>query len=208
MKKMISQFLNDDKRNLLLPEWDLILNKLLNGAVYCSEYKYAHMFSGKSQRFTEDHILREGYHTAVNSLPKDIQSSIKKYTIDPEEKYDQSVYTDIQTAIERMRPLNVELILYRGQTDEYLDSQWWISASTSFQIAIEQFTEVEENCCVIVLKVQPGIKILPVYEFKKNLHSWEQEVVIEGGGKLKFLREDEIGNIKAFIYQYSPATTF
>lgn len=167
----------------------------------------AHMapdiFSGKSQNMVEDHIKNMGSHTAVNGLPRDIKRSIKKYTIDPEEKYDPAIYADIQTAIEQMRPIDVELVLFRGQSEEEIDPQWWISTSTSFRIAIEQFT-VEEDCCLIVLKVQPGIKILPVYEFEKNRQAWEQEVIIKGGGELKFLREDRMGRMATFIYQYGP----
>ncbi len=164
------------------------------------------IFSVDSQLSVEEYIENRGYNSAVNRLPINIKNSIKEYTDNSERKYDPIIYGNIKKALEKMQPIDTELILFRGQDDDELNPEWWISTSTDHKIAIDQFTN-SPNCCLLILKVQPGLRILPVYEFNENENAWEQEVIIEGGGVLKPRGEGELGKLSTFTFNYSIDTT-
>jgi hypothetical protein len=92
-------------------------------------------------------------------------------------------------------------VLFRGQDREELYPEKWFSASTEQTIAIEHFTATD--CCLIVLYIQPGVKMLPVYEFEHNFFQWENEVIVQGGGYVQFVDQDFTGAMPTYTYKYS-----
>ena len=94
-----------------------------------------------------------------------------------------------------------EIAVFRGQERDELDPKYWFSASTEQAVAIEHFTATD--CCLFVLYVQPGVRMLPVYEFERNFSKWENEVIVEGGGYLQFVEQDFTSAMPTYTYRYA-----
>ena len=139
-------------------------------------------------------------HHKINALPQPIQDAIIAYTQDPDYRYQEGYYKKIDNAISQMPPSKEELVVFSGQAGKKPNTKRWFSASTNQTVAIEHFTA---DCCLIVLYVQPGVKMLPVYQFEQNAYKWESEVLIQGGGYLQFVNQDITGAIPTYTYRYS-----
>ncbi|KKL19820.1 hypothetical protein LCGC14_2461620, partial [marine sediment metagenome] len=155
----------------------------------------------RHRRITEKYFNDRRYHRQVNGLPESIQDALKAYTQTPSYKYKRVYYAQIKTGISQMPKSTEELVVFRGQGTDEINPKYWFSASTEQEISLEKFTAV--HCCLFVLYVQPGVKLLPVYKFERNFNKLENEVIVEGGGYLQFVDQDFTGAMPIYTYRYS-----
>jgi len=126
---------------------------------------------------------------------------LEQYVANPDTKY--SVYDSINQDIQRMPPLDEELIVFRGSKRNISESQIndkgilqkWISASIKQEVALD-FINNNNECCLYIIHLKPGVKIIPVFKLKENENNdtfdsyrWEQEIIIEAGGVFEFIGE-------------------
>jgi hypothetical protein len=86
----------------------------------------------------------------------------------------------IDSIFQRVTKLKVPVRLYRGQKEDVMTGDSYISTSRALNAALK-FSD--NTCCVYVLDVQPGVAVLPLFEVSKL--SDEYEVLIERNCILK-----------------------
>ena len=164
--------------------------------------------------------MLEKHFSYVNSLSDDIKKSLNQYT--------KSYYSNINTYLREggLRERNTEifmkkltenisnidtafkfapaisdsLTLYRGQEFEIFDTKSFTSASTVLESAY-RFFELFEGCCLYVITLSPGSKILPLRHISEEPS--EEEILIDRNGRF-FITNTEIKQISSqsmkFIY--------
>jgi hypothetical protein len=159
--------------------------------------------------------ILEKYKNDVNNLSESIRDAIYTYVLHSHSKYgndfvegkvnimplDTQVYEKIQRALISMEPIREEVVVYRGQNLDYLDTDSWFSTSINKNISIE-FTE--NNCCLFVIHLQPRIKVLPVYYIDSiKEYKFEEEVIVQGGGYLEEINQEIVNGLKIIHCKYS-----
>jgi hypothetical protein len=160
------------------------------------------------------HKILEKYKNDVNNLSESIRGAIYTYVLQSHSKYgdefvegkvniiplDTHVYEKIQRGLSSMEPIKEEFVVYRGQNRDYLDTDSWFSTSIDKNISIEF---AENNCCLFVIHLQPGIKVLPVYYIDSvKEYKFEQEVIVQGGGYLEEINQEIVNSLKIINCKY------
>lgn len=151
---------------------------------------------------------------AVHDLPVDIKASLRWYTTDAYEKFNQKIRKEItlsntekmnQKNIDRafsmVPPLKNSIVVYKGKkSDKMYSDKSYISTSLLYD-QTKQFRRVA--CCVVKITVSPGSKILPLRDTSDAAS--EEEVLLDRGGTL-LVTGSEINheNMKIIYATYVP----
>jgi hypothetical protein len=85
-----------------------------------------------------------------------------------------SMIDTIDSIFQRVTKLKVPVRLYRGQKEERITGDSYISTSRALDVAA-MFSG--DTCCIYVFDVQPGVAVLPLFDVSETPH--EHEVLIE-----------------------------
>jgi hypothetical protein len=143
---------------------------------------------------------RPEYRNITTKFTEKILQSFLNYV--EEYVYNRKDENNITKAINKMYMIENEIILYRGQDNGPIlnTSDRWFSTSLDIFVPLrDEF--IKSDCCLFVLYIQPGVKLLPYYKIFNYKN--EYEVFVQSGGKLEFIKQDFTKNIKTFHYKYS-----
>lgn len=130
------------------------------------QYKYVKMLDSEVKlslrRYTQE------YYTNIN---KYLRGHIKRL-----DKEHQQIIDDIQDAFSDCTPLSDSIILYRGSTRSELNPNSYLSTSLDWETAM-RFKR--DDCCVYVITVSAGCKVLPLIDVSE--HSHESEILLNIG---------------------------
>ena len=145
----------------------------------------------------------------IESLSKNMQNSIKKYTkdeyyesindkIDNKEylnQEEQDIVNALKLAFENVPPLEDSITVYRGITKDFIPRKSFISTSIDKDVAIN-FANDRTLCCLLIIHIPPGEKILPLYTISANKH--EKEVLLNTNLKFYVTPHSKTNGYKTF----------
>ena len=146
----------------------------------------------------------------VNSLSTNMKNTMKKYTRD--EYYEsindkmsqnkvltqqeQDIVDSINLAFEHVPPLTAPITVYRGLTREPIDNRTsFISTSLEVETAVN-FANDRLKCCILIIHVPAGEKVLPLFPISANEH--EKEVLLNSYSKFYLSKHPNIHGYKAY----------
>jgi arsenate reductase-like glutaredoxin family protein len=111
--------------------------------------------------------------------------------------------SDIDSIFEQVHPLDEPLTLYRGIDNErYVDDIAFISTTYDMDVAT---TYSGDECCIIVLNVPVGAKVLFVESISQNKD--DKEVMLNRGGSFSVTRVASVSKKKHIFVSYVPPDT-
>jgi len=159
-----------------------------------SSISYMDLLSDKIKESITWYTHSEGYYQEFNyRLRNNLElTTVQKYHLE-----------NLLNAFEDAPKLSYPLVVYRGVEDENFDySKQFISTSLNKDTA-ETFSTQE--CCIYVITILPGVKILPVYLISNRVD--EDEILINRGVKLNIVSEEKRNKKKYIFMSVSPEET-
>jgi hypothetical protein len=170
-------------------------------------------------------ILGDIYVNYVETLPDKIIKSIMEYTykhysdINAYLRYEEldGEYDDewlleikrdisnIDKAFKKAPPLQEVMTVYRGQAEMIFDAKSYTSTSLELSVALKhEFTDMENACCLYIITVVPGSKVLPLEPISQV--EGEYEVLLDRNGKF-FITDVKVETHTVDDDEYPPIRT-
>lgn len=115
----------------------------------------------------------------------------------PLEKKYSDIIEDIDTIFRNVPPTDVPIIVFRGVTrkHEFGILPGYISTSYDIKRAFE-FADKDLECCIFVITIPVGSKVLPVEEISE--HKQEGEILLPRSSNFKLVQTDNINGMDYF----------
>lgn len=168
----------------------------------------------------DDSLLQEQYDYVYN-LDEDIKKSLKMYTSERLGYYRKindylrgnivtlesslhKIIEDIDEAFLNIPPISFPIILYRGNTTQIINNKSYQSCSSDLDVA-KQFTK-DRNCCIYILTISSGCKVLPLVSISDHPH--ESEFVLDRGGDYKVTNSLIENGVMNIFVTLNPPTSY
>jgi len=154
-------------------------------------------------------ILYDQYQY-VNNLPYKYIDSIRYYSSDgydaintalllclPMASKDSNVVRDLDSIFDKAPPIDRDITVYRGVSKKHPLGvlPGYISTSYDIQTALE-FSDREQGCCMFVINIPKGSKILPIEEVSSNKR--EKEILLPRSTNFILTSNRTIGSMDYF----------
>jgi hypothetical protein len=107
----------------------------------------------------------------------------------------QSLIMDIDEIFENSPSLSETITLYRGMNRDSLSTQTYQSTSIDKDVALSFIGDAD--CCLYIISVSPGCKILPLFNISK--HPGEKEILLDRDCIFVVTKRSEVNGI-GYIY--------
>ena len=169
-------------------------------------------------------LLGDIYISYVESLPDKIRTSIMEYTYrrysdintylregSVEGYYGDDLIdikrdiSNIDKAFKKAPPLEEVMTVYRGQTEMIYDAKSYTSTSLRISAALkDEFTDMDNRCCLYIITVVPGSKVLPLEPISHV--KGEYEILLDRDGKF-FVTDVKMETHTVDDVEYPPIRT-
>lgn len=167
-----------------------------------------------------DDIL-ESQYTYINQLDPEFKESLRLYTSEKLQyyraingylrgdilyinSYEQKMLDDLETVFNGVPALGFPIVVYRGNTRDIINNKAYISTSGEKATA-ESFTK-NRDCCVFVITVSAGSKVVPLITVSE--HPQEEEFLLDKDGHFIVTGSDIVNGIRNIFVTWLPQNSY
>lgn len=165
--------------------------------------------------------LLEVQYAYINKLDPKLKQSLRVYTSEKLQYYralnsylrgdisyinteQQNILDDLETIFDEVPTLSFPIVVYRGNTRDVINNRAYISTSADKSTA-ESFTK-NRDCCVFVITVSAGSKVVPLITVSEHPH--EEEFLLDKDGKFMVTGSEIINGIRNIFITWLPQNAY
>jgi hypothetical protein len=152
------------------------------------QYLYVENLEEKEKNAIEWYMQKGDYQSFNNILRRygnlNYEEILEINRLTDEQK---DIFITLNNIFENLPPTTTPIILYRGSEEEILNTYSYTSMSRDIDSALD-FTDSRNNCCLYVITISPGSKILPI-EYVKDMGEFEILLNRQGNFNITYNRD-------------------